>query len=133
MTFKEIREQVMHQTNNDPEDLEDYLPHINDYVNEGYDLLVGAWAKTHVPAGGYPHLKYDEDIPALPYWTHRALVDYATWLIYRNGNPQKQQRGMYFLRSFEGVKAKIADEGGIDGLNPDGTRKKFNKFINIPV
>lgn len=133
MTFKEIKEQVMFQTNNDADDLEDYLPHVNDYVNEGYDRLIKAWAKTHVPVGEYPRLVYDEDIPALPYWTHRALSDYATWLVYRNGNPQKQQRGMYFLRAFEEVLGKISDEGGIDGLNPDGTQKKLDKFVNIPV
>lgn len=123
----------MFQTNNDADDLEDYLPHVNDYVNEGYDRLIKAWAKGHVPVGEYPKLVYDEDIPALPYWTHRALADYATWLVYRNGNPQKQQRGQFFLRGFQDVLATISDEGGLDGLNPDGTRKKFNRFINVPT
>lgn len=133
MTFKEIKDQVMFQTNNDADDLEDYLPHVNDYVNEGYDRLIKAWAKNHVPVGEFPKLVYDEDIPAIPYWTHRALADYATWLVYRNGNPQKQQRGQYFLRGFNDVLTTISDEGGLDGLNPDGTRKRFNRFINIPV
>jgi hypothetical protein len=133
MTFQEIREQVMFQTNNDADDLEDYLPHVSDYVNEGYDRLVKAWAQKHVPVAEFPPLKYDDDIPAIPNWTHRALVDYATWLVYRNGNPQKQQRGLYFLRAFEDVLARIADEGGIDGLDDDGNRKVFKKFVNIPV
>ena len=133
MTFQEIKEQVMFQTNNDAEDLPDFLPHLNDYVNEGYDRIIKVWTKGHVPTGSYPRLKYDEDIPALPYWTHRALVDYATWLVYRNGNPQKQQRGAYFRQAFEEVLGKISDEGGLAGMNPDGSLKKYNKFINIPV
>lgn len=131
MTFAEIKAQVMFQTNNDAEDLEDYLPHVDDYVNEGYDRLVKAWEKNHVPTVT-PWLKEDEDVPQLPEWTHRALADYATWLVYRNGNPQKQQRGLYFLRAFEEVLTRISDEGGKDGMNEDGTLKKYNKFINIP-
>jgi hypothetical protein len=133
MTFAEIKEQVMFQTNNDADDLDDYLPHVDDYVNEGYDRLVKAWAKNHVPADDYPKLEEDDDEPSLPGWTHRALADYATWLIYRNGNPQKQQRGLYFLRHFEEVLAMISDEGGADGLNEDGTLKRYNRFVNIPV
>ena len=133
MTFKEIKDQIMFQTNNDADDLEDFLPHVNDYVNEGYDKLVNAWAKNHIPITDYPTLEDDTDVPALPYWTHRALADYATWLVYRNGNPQKQQRGMYFLQAFQQVLATISDEGGAAGLNEDGTRKRFNRFVNIPV
>lgn len=133
MTFQKIKEQVMFQTNNDADDLEDFLPHIDDYVNEGYDLLAKAWDRKHVPTGSFPRLKYDDDIPALPYWTHRALADYATWLVYRNGNPQRQQRGTYFLQSFREVLAKISDEGGASGLNEDGTLKDYSQFRNIPV
>lgn len=133
MTFAEIKEQVMFQTNNDSDDLEDFLPHVDDYVNEGYDRLVNAWAKNHIPMTERPYLTGDGDIPALPFWTHRALADYATWLVYRNGNPQKQQRGLYFLRRFEEVLGQIADEGGQDGLNEDGTRKRYNRFVNIPT
>ena len=133
MTFAEIKEQVMFQTNNDSDDLEDFLPHVDDYVNEGYDRLVNAWAKNHIPMEERPALTGDGDIPNLPVWTHRALSDYATWLVYRNGNPQKQQRGLYFLRRFEEILGQIADEGGAAGLNEDGTRKRFNRFVNIPV
>lgn len=132
MTLQEIREQIMFQTNNDADDLEDYLPHVSDYVNEGYDRLVRVWSGDHVPSSGFPSLKYDEDIPALPSWTHRALVDYATWLVYRNGNPQKQQRGLYFKQAFDEILAKISGDGGLAGLNEDGTRKTFKHFINIP-
>lgn len=132
MTFKEIKEQCMFQTNNDADDLEDYLPHIDDYINDGYDRLVKAWSRDHIPVS-YPRLSEDEDEPQLPEWTHRALCDWATWLIYRNGNPQKQQRGLYFREAFNEILAKIAADGGADGLNEDGTLKRYNTFINIPV
>ena len=132
MTLAEIKNQVMFQTNNDAEDLGDYEPHINDYVNEGYDRLVSAWDKSHVSIGEYDRLEIDSDEPLLPEWTHRALVDYATWLIYRNGNPQKQQRGMAYLNAFNQIERKILDEGGAAGLNEDGSLKRYNKFRNIP-
>jgi len=132
MTLAEIKNQVMFQTNNDAEDLGDYEPHINDYVNEGYDRLVSAWDKSHVSIGEYDRLEIDSDEPLLPEWTHRAMVDYATWLIYRNGNPQKQQRGMAYLNAFNQIERKILDEGGAAGLNEDGSLKRYNKFRNIP-
>ena len=133
MTFAEIKNQIMFQTNNDEEDIDDYLPHVDDYVNDGYDRLVKVWTKSHTPQEDYPRLVNDDDVPNLPEWTHRALCDWATWLVYRNGNPQKQQRGLYFRTAFEEVLAKLSDEGGLAGLNEDGTNKRYNKFINIPV
>jgi len=132
MTLGEIKNQVMFQTNNDEEDVVDYLPHLLDYINDGYDRLVKVWVKNHIPQGEYPLLEEDEDEPALPQWTHRALCDWATWLVYRNGNPQKQQRGLAFKTAFEEVLAKLADEGGADGLNEDGTSKQYKFFRNIP-
>lgn len=132
MTLKEIKDQVMFQTNNDAEDIEDYLPHVDDYINDGYDRLVSAWTKNHVPQEDYPRLTEDDDEPNLPEWLHRYLADWATWLVYRNGNPQKQQRGMAYRYAFEEVLAKIADQGGADGLNEDGTQKRYRNFINIP-
>lgn len=132
MTLKEIKDQVMFQTNNDAEDIDDYLPHVDDYINDGYDRLVSAWTKNHVPQESYPRLEDDDDEPNLPEWLHRYLADWATWLVYRNGNPQKQQRGMAYRYAFEEVLAKIADQGGADGLNEDGTQKRYRNFINIP-
>lgn len=133
MTFGEIKNQIMFQTNNDQEDIDDYLPHVDDYINEGYDRLVKAWTKNHVPQDEYPRLAADTDEPKLPEWTHRALADWGTWLVYRNGNPQKQQRGMAYRSAFEEVLSKISDEGGLSGLNEDGTQKQYKKFRNIPV
>ena len=132
MTFQEIKDQVMFQTNNDADDIGDFLPHVNDYVNEGYDRLTKAWMGQHIPDGGIPRLSEDTDVPRMPEWTHRAIADYATWLVYRNGNPQKQNRGMAYLSAFNEVLAKIYGEGGANGLNPDGTAKEYKKFRNIP-
>lgn len=122
----------MFQTNNDADDLGDYTPHIDSYINEGYDRVIRAWTKNHIPTEGYAMLSADSDVPNVPEWIHPALANYATWLIYRNGNPQKQQRGLYYLRAFEEVLARISDEGGLAGMNSDGTLKQYRNFINIP-
>lgn len=132
MTFAEIKAQIMFQTNNDAEDIEDYLPHVDDYINDGYDRLVKVWAKCHTPNTDYPRLVEDTDEPKTPEWTHRALCDWATWLVYRNGNPQKQQRGMAYYNSFMGILSMIADEGGAAGLDEDGNQIIFKNFRNIP-
>jgi hypothetical protein len=130
MTLLEIKNQVMFQTNNDEDDIEDYLPFIGEYINDGYDRLVKAYDKQHVVSANteYPPLVEDEDIPLTPEWTHRYLADWASWLIYRNGNPQKQQRGMLFRESFLEAVARIADEGGKKGMT-EGLAKNF---YNIP-
>ena len=131
MTLSEIQAQVMFQTNNDADDLGDYTPHIDDYINDGYDRIVTVWDRQHVPSTDYPRLEQDTDTPNLPEWTHRYLVDWATWLIYRNGNPQKQNRGMAFRSSFEEFLRMISS--GKEGFNPDGSKKRYNRFRNIPV
>ena len=132
MTLSELQEHIMFQTNNDADDLGDYQPHITDYINEGYDRIVVIWDSTHVPSDNYPSLTEDDDEPNLPEWIHRFIADWATWLIYRNGNPQKQQRGMAYKTAFEQMLAKLADMGGKSGLNEDGSQKKYRNFINIP-
>ena len=132
MTLAEIKNQVMFQTNNDEDDVGDFLPHLVDYINEGYDRLVKVWSKSHVEHGDYEWLEEDTDVPILPEWTHRALCDWATWLVYRNGNPQKQQRGVAFRNAFYEILSQLSDEGGADGLNEDGTSKQYKFFINIP-
>ena len=122
----------MHQTNNDADDLGDYLPHLNDYINEGYDLITIVWDSKHVPSEDYPRLTEDDDQPNLPLWIHRYIADWATWLIYRNGNPQKQQRGRAYWQSFEEMLTKLSDGGGKNGFNEDGSIRKYRNFINIP-
>ena len=135
MTLGEIKYQVMFQTNNDFDDIADFEPHIIDYINEAYDRLIKVWDKCHTTyeEGKYPKLMEDIDVPLTPEWTHRYLADWATWLVYRNGNPQKQQRGMAFRQSFESFLSMVADEGGANGLDENGNWKVYKKFINIPV
>lgn len=133
MTLSEIKDQVMFQTNNDPEDIEDFLPHAEDYINEAYDRIIRVWEHSHVPSEAYPALKEDTDEPAIPEWMHRYLCDWATWLVYRNGNPQKQQRGYQYRSHFYEFLSTIADEGGKEGLDEDGNLKRYRNFRNIPV
>lgn len=118
MTVSEIKNTVMFQTNNDADDLEDYMPYLLDYINDGYDRLMYAYEKKHVT----DFLSADTDTPALPEWAHAALADWATWLIYRNGNPQKQQRGYTFRSSFEEIRVKLVEAGKGD----------IEYFFNIP-
>lgn len=133
MRFGEIKDQIMFQSNNDPEDIEDFLPHAEDYINDGYDRIVMVWDRHHVPSNEYPKLQEDYDVPNIPTWMHRYLCDWATWLVYRNGNPQKQQRGRAYYDHFMALLSRIADEGGKNGMNEDGTTKQYRNFINIPV
>lgn len=144
MTLTEIKNQVMFQTNNDSEDVGDFLPALEDYINEAYDRLVVVWAHQHLIPGDedWPPLReYGEgepaadppvDVPRTPEWTHRFLADWATWLVYRNGNPQKQQRGYAFRESFERMLATVAGEGGESGVDENGKQKQYKFFINIP-
>ena len=134
MTLGEIKYHVMFQTNNDADDIGDYAPHIVDYINEAYDRLVKVWARKHTRFANvdYPRLGDDTDTPKTPEWTHRYLADWATWLIYRNGNPQKQNRGMAYRESFESMLAMVADEGGAAGMDEDGNPIQYKKFRNIP-
>ena len=60
MTFAEIKAEIMFQTNNDAEDIEDYLPYVVDYINDGYDRLMNVWEKDHVP-GSHDRLEYDRN------------------------------------------------------------------------
>ena len=132
MTLSEIQNQIMFQTNNDAEDLGDYTPHIDDYINEGYDRITIIWDNRHVPSTDYPRLEDESDVPNLPEWIHRYIADWATWLIYRNGNPQKQNRGMQYRYAFEEMLGRLASQGGKNGLDDDGNPKKYKNFINIP-
>ena len=132
MTLAEIKAQIMFQTNNDEDDIEDFLPHVEDYINEGYDRIVRVWDNNHVPSTDYPKLAEYSDEPNLPQWIHRYIADWATWLVYRNGNPQKQNRGMAYRYSFEQLLSNLADSGGKSGLDENGNQIKYKNFRNIP-
>lgn len=124
MNVREIKNMVMFQTNNDIDDLADYLPYLTVYINEGYDKLLYAYAGEHLREDKNPPLLIETDAPNLPEYAHRALADYATYMVYRNGNPQKQQRGYAFLSSFSEALGYIRAQGGVEG--------KVRHFINIP-
>lgn len=134
MTLGEIKYQVLYQTNNDEDDIGDFEPHLNDYINDGYDRLVKVWDNAHVKFNAelYARLDEDTDVPETPEWTHRYLADWATWLVYRNGNPSRQNRGYPFRESFERMLSQVALEGGAKGVNEDGSLKKYRYFRNIP-
>jgi hypothetical protein len=133
MTLMEIKNLIMFQTNNDADDLGDFLPHITDYINEGYDLLVDAWCGQHVSQDNdeYVPLRHDKAQPATPDWTHKAIADWATWLIYRNGNTNKQNRGYPFRESalslFNKIRGMSFDQKGLDR-----TQAPKRYFYNIP-
>lgn len=122
MTVGEIKNLVMFQTNNDADDLGDFMPHLLGYINEGYDKLVYAYAGQHVTED--TALQDDSDVPDLPTWAHNAIADWATWLIYRNGNAQKQNRGFPFRSAAEETLVRITSENGKNG--------KVRHFKNIP-
>ena len=133
MTLAEIKAQIMFQTNNDEEDIGDYLPHVVDYINDGYDKLVKAWTKSPAPQADYPWLSEDTDTPQLPEWLHRYICDWATWLVYRNGNPQKQNRGRAYYESFMLILNQIEGEGGANGIDSEtGMNIQYRNFRNIP-
>lgn len=138
MNFGEIKAQVMHQTNNDADDLGDFLPALNDYVNEGYDRLAYAFAKKHLGEDEFDRLRADRQSPALPDWTHRAIADWATWLVYRNGNVQKQNRGLQYRNAFLELESRLLsmsayEKGLVDTPGELAESKSVRKFRNIPL
>ncbi|MDD6143319.1 MAG: hypothetical protein PUD16_07485 [bacterium] len=107
MNLLELKQQVMFQTGNDADDLGDFQPHLTDYLNEGYDRLMMAYVREHIGGDGdSPELGHDKSRPELPEWLHRAIADYATWLVYRNGSAEKQSRGFVFRKAFEEAEMK---------------------------
>lgn len=115
LTVSEIKRLVMFQTNNDAEDLGDFQPFLMDYINEGYDLAAMAYAGQHVTEESeqFPRLRHDRSVPELPVWLHRAIADWATWLVYRNGNSGRQKRGLPFRQTAQELLAAArASENG---------------------
>ena len=129
MTVGEIKNQIMFQTNNDTDDVDDYEPYLLEYINDGYDRLVKVYAKVHVSTTSeeFTPLSDNDETPLVPEWTHKYIADWASWMIYRNGNPQKQQRGLAFRESFLECLRKIENEGGRHG-ELFGTAKRFRNM-----
>ena len=109
MDLSAIKQQVMFQIGGDAEDVQDFLPYLTRYINDGYDRLTMAAYGQHVGEAqdDTPPLTHDRMSPSLPEWTHPAIADYATWLICRNGNAQRQNRGYAFRRAFENVESRL--------------------------
>lgn len=113
MTLQQLREHVMFQTNNDAEDLSEFQPAVDGYLNEGYNKLVEAYAKTYLDTPNesgsvpYPSLANTTDVPLIPSWAHRAIGDFATYMVYRNGNQYKQGRGEKYLDLFNSILFKL--------------------------
>lgn len=105
MTFEEMMQRAMFQYNADWDDVEDYSPHVDAYVNDGYDQVLYALTEYHLgDLAVFPYLDAEDDadtVPGVPTWTHQPIADYATYMLYRNGNPQKQSRGTAFLQNFQ--------------------------------
>ena len=121
MNLAEIKQQALFQYNNDTDAMDDFdfMPHITDYANEAYDKLLWHWKEGALP----PHMKMakDTDVPVLvPEWAHRALSDYVTWLLYRNGSSTRQNRGQAFLQNFLEYARRLKQMGGV------------RNFYNIP-
>ena len=117
MNLSQLRQQVMFQTGNDAADLGDFQPHLTDYLNEGCFRLMQAYHGQDAP---WEPLQHEKSMPDLPQWLHRAIADYATWMVYRNGSPQKQNRGAVFLRTFNDAllraRSARAEEASIHGI-----------------
>lgn len=109
MDLSAIKQQVMFQIGGDAEDVQDFLPYLTRYINDGYDRLTMAAYERHVGSeeSDHPPLSHNRSTPVLPEWTHPAIADYATWLICRNGNAQRQNRGYAFRRAFENVENRL--------------------------
>ena len=127
---------MLFQTNNDADDLGDFLPHLSDYINEGYDKMVVAWCGEHVTADSetYTPLTNDKSSPELPTWTHRAIADWATWLIYRNGNAGKQNRGLLYRQAAEEMFANVRSLMDTGKVVDRTESAKAGRYIrNIPL
>lgn len=134
MTLLEIKNHIMHQTNNDADDLGDFLPYLVTYINEGYDKAAMAWAGEHSSqeSDTYTPLRNDKSRPEVPDWMHQAIADWATWLVYRNGNIQKQNRGLQYRNAAESVFAQARGMADSEKGISHGTTRAGQYFTNIP-
>lgn len=112
MTYAEIRGMAMFQTGNDTADYTEYEPSLGAYINEGYGKLLYAYDKTRVGDETSPALAKDTDAPGIPEHAHRAIADYATYMLYRNGSPERQRRGAPYYQQFYEVLSGLAQQSG---------------------
>jgi hypothetical protein len=106
MTLADMKELVLLQLGEDPEDVDEYADLLNFYLEKGYRELMRV-RKRGLMDDVEP-LSDDDNL--LPDEYHGALVDYATYGILANGNASKQQRSQMFLMRFEDVRMRIRSE-----------------------
>lgn len=136
MTYKEITDTVMFQTNNDVEDKEEFKIALPDYVNAGYGKLCDAfWGMYPTLEGPLLPLKTDSDKPNLPLYAHRAIADYASYMMYRNGNPIKQNRGLRYLQDFNEVLSRLRKDSAKigDKFAGDGSMLTAEQALSKPI
>lgn len=123
MTLAQLKNLIMIQTGNDVEDYPDFAEQSLAYLNEGYRRVYSHWL------GVFPEtlLEADEDVPNVPVSLHHAIADWATWLLYRNGNISKQNRGLAFRGAAEKALSRVPRNGGI----PDEERTAAARFSNL--
>ena len=109
MRFDELKRRAVYQAVSDAEEVEELTPYVDRYMNEGYERLL------RMAGLEAPPLVLDEDEPVLPEWMHPAIADYATFLLLRNGNPQRQSRGIQFRAAYEETVARFLRDGGLVG------------------
>lgn len=127
-----MMQRAIYQFNADWDDYEDYAPHVDAYVNDGYDQVLYALTDYHLDdLPVFPTLTTDnpEEVPKVPQWTHFPIADYATYCMYRNGNPQKQQRGQEFLRRFMDCLSKCGDLKGKCSVNTETGELTFRQSL----
>jgi hypothetical protein len=110
MTFLAIEKLTLSQLGLDEEDLSEQKTNLDVYLNEGYDKLLLAYKGVHTGATGYPVLSTDSQEPLTPAWSHRAIADYATWALSRNGSAQKQNKGAIFWDTFNLMEGQLIRE-----------------------
>ena len=122
MNLQELKEQVLFQIGTDLEEMDEALPFLLRFLNDGYDRLAMACFGQHVSMD-HPSLlplAHDRAVPAIPVWAHGAIADWASWMLYRSGGASRQSRGYVFKSAFEETEKKLRLE------------KTAQRFTNIP-
>lgn len=124
MTLTDLKDLIMIQTGNDVEDYPDFSTQSLVYLNEGYRRVYHHWM------GAYPEslLSDDDDTPAVPEPLHTAIADWATWLLYRNGNISKQNRGLAFREAAEKALSRVPRNGGMPVENQTAAARFTNLY-----
>ncbi|MEF9974626.1 MAG: hypothetical protein RSA12_10955 [Clostridia bacterium] len=102
MTLERMFERWKEQSAYDDEDSA-VEERIHEFLSEGANEL--AFKRLDGNLTGLADMANDSDSPdpRIPPWTHPAIVDYALYLWFRDGNPVKQQRAQAYLARFQDV------------------------------